>query len=172
MLEARSSGQGQVVDAAMVDGTALLMAPLFAAAQMGFWRDRGTNMLDGGWPHCDTYTCADDTQKQIKERIAEHGLNRVVVASCTPRTHEPIFREMLRDAGLNPYLLEMANIREQCSWVHSTDRNAATEKADDIVRIAVARARHLEPQKESQIPVTDAIVGSSSVIRALRRRRC
>ena len=66
-----------------------------------------------------TYTCADDTQKHIKEQIAEHRLNRVVVASCTPRTHEPIFRDTLRDAGLNPYLLEMANIRDQCSWVHS-----------------------------------------------------
>ena len=65
------------------------------------------------------YTCADDTQDQMKEKIIKHRLNRVIVASCTPRTHEAIFRDTLRDAGLNPYLLEMANIRDQCSWVHS-----------------------------------------------------
>ena len=90
-----------------------------------------------------TYTCADDTQNHIKEQIAEHRLNRVVVASCTPRTHEPIFRDTLRDAGLNPYLLEMANIRDQCSWVHSGQPGRATDKAVDLVRMAVARAARL-----------------------------
>jgi len=74
------------------------------------------------------YTCADDSQVRIKQHIAEHRLNRVVVASCTPRTHEPIFRDTLRDAGLNPYLLEMANIREQCSWVHAGEGEAATQR--------------------------------------------
>ena len=76
------------------------------------------------------YTCADDSQEQIKKRIDEHRLNRVVVASCTPRTHEPIFRDTLRDAGLNPYLLEMANIRDQCSWVHSGDPRAGHGEGD------------------------------------------
>jgi heterodisulfide reductase subunit A len=103
-----------------------------------------------------TYTCADDTQKQIKERIAEHRLNRVVVASCTPRTHEPIFREMLRDAGLNPYLLEMANIRDQCSWVHSGQPGKATDKAVDLVRMAAARASRLQPLEEDTVPVNNA----------------
>ena len=80
-----------------------------------------------------------------RHKIAEHRLNRVVVASCTPRTHEPIFRDTLRDAGLNPYLLEMANIRDQCSWVHSGDPAQATDKAVDLVRMAVARAAAAEP---------------------------
>ncbi len=103
-----------------------------------------------------TYTCADDTQKRIKDRIAEYGLNRVVVASCTPRTHEPIFRDTLRDAGLNPYLLEMANIRDQCSWVHSAQPGRATEKAVDLVRMAVARASRLMPLDEETVPVNSA----------------
>jgi heterodisulfide reductase subunit A len=103
-----------------------------------------------------TYTCADDTQRLIKERIVEHRLNRVVVASCTPRTHEPIFRDTLRDAGLNPYLLEMANIRDQCSWVHSGQPGMATDKAVDLVRMAVARASRLLPLEEDSVPVNNA----------------
>ena len=103
-----------------------------------------------------TYTCADDTQRLIKERIVEHRLNRVVVASCTPRTHEPIFRDTLRDAGLNPYLLEMANIRDQCSWVHSGQPGMATEKAADLVRMAVARAAQLLPVEEDTMPVNNS----------------
>jgi len=101
-----------------------------------------------------TYTCADDTQNHIKEKIAEHRLNRVVVASCTPRTHEPIFRDTLRDVGLNPYLLEMANIRDQCSWVHSGQPGRATEKASDLVRMAAARAARLMPLYDQQAPVS------------------
>ncbi len=104
------------------------------------------------------YTCADPGQKEIKKHIREHALDRVVVASCSPRLHEPTFRQCVAEAGLNPYLLEMANIREHCSWVHSTNREAATEKAKDIVRMAVARARFLTPQEESEIPVTDAVL--------------
>jgi heterodisulfide reductase subunit A len=92
----------------------------------------------------------------MKAKIAEHGLNRVVVASCTPRTHEPIFRDTLRDAGLNPYLLEMANIRDQCSWVHSGNPAAATEKAIDLVRMATARAANLVPLQEATAPVNNA----------------
>ena len=102
------------------------------------------------------YTCADPGQEEIKRNIREHNLNRVVVATCSPRLHEPTFRACIADAGLNPYLLEVANIREHCSWVHSSDREAATQKAKDIVRMAVAKAHYLKPQKESEVPVTDA----------------
>ena len=102
------------------------------------------------------YTCADPGQDEIKKHIREHALNRVVVASCSPRLHEPTFRNCVAETGLNPYLFEMANIREHCSWVHSTNREAATQKAKDIVKMAVARARLLKPQIESEIPVTDA----------------
>jgi heterodisulfide reductase subunit A len=102
------------------------------------------------------YTCADDSQDRIKAMIAEHGLNRVVVASCTPRTHEPIFRDTLRDAGLNPYLLEMANIRDQCSWVHSGNPDKATEKAIDLVRMAVGRTARLMPLQQEMVPVNNA----------------
>lgn len=91
------------------------------------------------------YTCSEDTQKNIRKKIKEENLNRVIVASCTPRTHESLFRETIREAGLNPYLFEMANIRDQCSWVHQNDREAATYKAKDLVRMAVAKSRLLEP---------------------------
>jgi len=91
------------------------------------------------------YTCSTDTQQAIKTKIVEHNLNRVIVASCTPRTHEPLFQDTLREAGLNPYLFEMANIRDQCSWVHMHEAEKATEKARDLVRIAVAKSRMLEP---------------------------
>jgi heterodisulfide reductase subunit A len=102
------------------------------------------------------YTCADPGQQEIRRTVQEHNLNRVVVASCSPRLHEPTFRHCISEAGLNPYLLEMANIREHCSWVHLHDREAATRKAQDIVRVAVARARWLYPQDEERLPVTDA----------------
>ncbi len=101
------------------------------------------------------YTCSDPGQQEIQENIFEHKLNRVVVASCSPTSYEPIFRQCIREAGLNQYLLEMANIREQCSWV-TPDRQAATRKAQDILQVAVARAKWLYPQDEEQIPVTDA----------------
>jgi heterodisulfide reductase subunit A len=102
------------------------------------------------------YTCADPGQEEIKRNIREHDLNRVVVATCSPRLHEPTFRACITDAGLNPYLLEVANIREHISWVHSSDRKAATQKAKDTVRMAVARAHYLKPQIESEVPVTNA----------------
>ena len=104
------------------------------------------------------YTCSDPGQEEIKTQIREHALNRVVVASCSPRLHEPTFRNCVTEAGLNPYLLEMANIREHCSWVHSKNREAATQKAKDIVKMAVSRARFLTPQEEREIPVTDAVL--------------
>jgi heterodisulfide reductase subunit A len=100
------------------------------------------------------YTCSDPGQEEIKKAIAEHNLERVVVASCTPRLHEPTFRKTLEEAGLNQYLLEMANIREHCSWVHLHDKKGATEKAKDLVKMAVARARGLETQTEAVVPVT------------------
>ncbi|MEW5761159.1 MAG: FAD-dependent oxidoreductase, partial [Candidatus Thermoplasmatota archaeon] len=87
------------------------------------------------------YTCSQDTQKRIRENIKEHKLNRVIVASCTPRTHEPLFMDTCKEAGLNPYLFEMANIRDQCSWVHMHEPKKATKKAKDLVRMAVAKAR-------------------------------
>ena len=102
------------------------------------------------------YTCADPGQEEIKRHIREYNLNRVVVASCTPRMHEPTFCNCVAEAGLNPYLLEMANIREQCSWVHLHDREAATEKAKDIVKIAVTKARLLQPHEDTTIPITHA----------------
>jgi heterodisulfide reductase subunit A len=100
------------------------------------------------------YTCADPGQNEIKDAILKYKLNRVVVASCTPRQHEPTFRQCVREAGLNPYLMEMANLREHCSWVHPGDWDAATSKAKDLVASAVARAALLEPQEEMSVPVT------------------
>ena len=99
------------------------------------------------------YTCSNDTQELIKQKITEHNLNRVVVASCTPRTHEPLFRNTIREAGLNPYLFEMANIRDQCSWVHMHEPEKATEKSKDLVRMAVAKARLLEPLTRRSVSI-------------------
>jgi heterodisulfide reductase subunit A len=99
------------------------------------------------------YTCSQDTQERIREKIKEYNLNRVIVASCTPRTHEPLFRETIREAGLNIYLFEMANIRDQCSWVHMHDHEKATKKAKDLVRSIVAKARLLRPLKKPMINV-------------------
>ncbi len=102
------------------------------------------------------YTCSSDTQQQIKEKIQEHQLNRVVVASCTPRTHEALFQETIREAGLNRYLFEMANIRDQCSWVHMHEHVAATQKARDLVRIAVTKARLLQPIRTLPLSINHA----------------
>jgi heterodisulfide reductase subunit A-like polyferredoxin len=100
------------------------------------------------------YTCADDSLTNIQKMIHEHRLNRIVVASCTPRTHEPLFRDTLRQAGLNQYLFELANIRDQCSWVHSAVPEAATQKAAELVKMSIARASRLMPLRESTFPVT------------------
>jgi heterodisulfide reductase subunit A-like polyferredoxin len=105
------------------------------------------------------YTCSDASLSEIKKRIEEFRLNRVVVASCTPRTHEPLFRETLRESGLNPYLFELANIRDQCSWVHSAAPEVATQKAIELVRMSIARARLLKPLfGESLAIVQDGLV--------------
>jgi len=107
------------------------------------------------------FTCSTDSQGQMARFIEEHQLNRVVVASCSPRTHESLFRDTLRRAGLNPYLFEMANIRDQCSWVHAKDHDAATAKAKDLVRMSVARAALLEPLHQFPAPVeqTALVIG-------------
>ncbi len=99
------------------------------------------------------YTCSTDSCERIKKMIAEHDLNRVIVASCTPRTHEPLFRDTVRQVGLNPYLFEMANIRDQCSWVHMHEPKKATKKAKDLVRIAAAKSRLLEPLYPAYVDV-------------------
>ena len=99
------------------------------------------------------FACATNTAKAISDTIRDKGLNRVVVAACTPRTHEPLFRDTLREAGVNQYFFDMANIREHCSWVHSKEQADATKKAKDIVRMSVARASKLEPLEEFSLPV-------------------
>jgi heterodisulfide reductase subunit A len=99
------------------------------------------------------FSCATNSAEEITSLAKEKGLNRVVIAACSPRTLEPLFRDTLREAGLNQYYCDMANIREHCSWVHSKQKEAATEKAKDIVRMSVARARHLEPLQEFDLPV-------------------
>jgi heterodisulfide reductase subunit A len=100
------------------------------------------------------YTCSDPGQELIKNDIKEHKLNRIVVASCSPRLHEPTFRKACEDAGLNKYLFEMANIREHCSWVHLYEKEKGTKKAKDLVRMAVAKVALLKPQEELVVPVT------------------
>jgi heterodisulfide reductase subunit A len=100
------------------------------------------------------FTCSQDTQDKIKAVVEENNLNRVVIAACTPRTHEPLFQETLRDAGLNKYLVEMANIRNQCSWVHSKEPALATEKSKDLVRIAVAKAALMNPLAQPEVGIT------------------
>ncbi|MDP2897283.1 MAG: FAD-dependent oxidoreductase [bacterium] len=102
------------------------------------------------------YTCADGSQEHIKEIVEEKDLNRILVASCTPRTHLALFRETAREVGINPFLVEMANIREQCSWVHSAEPEAATRKAIDLMRMAVARTTRLTPALPEELPVTKA----------------
>jgi heterodisulfide reductase subunit A-like polyferredoxin len=100
------------------------------------------------------YACSGPGQHSIKEDIAAHGLDRVVMASCSPRLHESTFRQMVQSAGLNGYLLEMANIREHCSWVHMNEAEAATAKAVDLTKMAVSRVRHLQPLKPETLPLT------------------
>ena len=100
------------------------------------------------------YSCSEDTQTLIKETVINEKLNRVIVAACTPRTHEPLFQATIRDAGLNKCLFEMVNIRDQCSWVHAYEKEAATQKAKDLIRMAAAKARLIQPLAE---PVIDII---------------
>ncbi len=104
------------------------------------------------------FTCSQDTQEKMKRVIKEKDINRVVVASCSPRTHEPLFQETIRDAGLNKYLFEMANIRDQNTWVHMSDPKAATDKAKDLVRMAVAKAALLEPLEQIMLQVNPSVL--------------
>jgi heterodisulfide reductase subunit A len=119
-----------------------------------------------GLPHVvyaeeNLFSCSQDTQDKMVEIIREKKLNRIVVAACTPRTHEPLFQETLRNAGVNAYLFDMANIRNQCTWVHSEDKAAATTKAKDLVRMAVSRASLLEPIPDLAVDInkTALVVG-------------
>ena len=100
------------------------------------------------------YACSEPGQMEIREDIEGYSLDRVVIGACSPRLHEPTFRHMMHQAGLNPYLFEMANIREQCSWVHVKVPELATEKAADLLNMAVSRARFLAPLQEETIPLT------------------
>ncbi len=104
------------------------------------------------------FTCSQDTQEKIKQVLVEKGINRVVVASCSPRTHEPLFQETLREAGLNKYLFEMANIRDQNTWVHMASPAKATAKAKDLVRMAVAKAAYIEPLPQVMLDVTNSVL--------------
>jgi heterodisulfide reductase subunit A-like polyferredoxin len=107
------------------------------------------------------YACSQDSIRHITEKVREIGANRLVVASCSPLTHGPLFEDSMRNAGLNPYLFDMANIRNHCSWVHSHDREKATEKAKDLVRMSAARTSKLDPLTTEEMPMskTALIVG-------------
>ena len=116
-----------------------------------------------GVAHSETimYACAPDGQAKVKELINEKGLNRVIIASCTPRTHSPLFQDTIREVGLNKFLFELADIREQCSWVHKDDKEVATQKAIDITNMNVAKARLLDPVSQNSVGVnhTALVVG-------------
>jgi len=104
------------------------------------------------------FSCSQDTQSQISQIIRDHGLNRVVVSACTPKTHEPLFQETLINAGLNKYLFEMTNIRNQCSWVHKDDTERATQKAKDLVEMSVAKVRLHDPLEEPVMKINQAVL--------------
>lgn len=116
--------------------------------------ERAAGLKDVVYAVKNRYMCSEPGQAEIRKAITEKNLNRVVVAACSPRMHEPTFRNCVESVGLNKYLVDMANIREHCSWVHMMDKELATKKAFDIVKAYVARARYLEPQIERKIPVT------------------
>jgi len=116
-------------------------------------KDYAAALDDVVYAEASLYACSRDSQEKIKQLIKEHNLNRVVVAACTPRTHEPLFQETIREAGLNRCFFEMANIRDHCTWVHAHEPQAATQKAKDLVRMGVAKARLLTAMKEETIPV-------------------
>lgn len=116
-------------------------------------KDYAASLDDVVYAETSLYACSRDSQEKIKQLIKEHNLNRVVVAACTPRTHEPLFQETIREAGLNRCLFEMANIRDHCTWVHAHEPEAATQKAKDLVRMGVAKARLLTPLREETVSV-------------------
>lgn len=100
------------------------------------------------------YACSEPGQQAIKQDIIDNSLDRVVIGSCSPRLHEPTFKKMAEAAGINAYMVDMANLREQCSWVHMNDREGATAKAETLVKMAIARVRQLEPLYEDTLPLT------------------
>jgi heterodisulfide reductase subunit A2 len=104
------------------------------------------------------FACSTDNAQQIADVIRDNGLNRVVIAACTPRTHEPLFRDTVREGGVNQYFMDMANIREHCAWVHSREKDEATAKAKDIVRMSVARTSLLQPLQEIDLPINKAVL--------------
>jgi heterodisulfide reductase subunit A len=104
------------------------------------------------------FLCSDEGQRMMQEQIIEHRLNRVVAAACTPRTHEPIFRDSCERIGLNPFLFEMVNVRDQCSWVHTNLPETATDKARDLIRMGTAKARHLQPLHRTSIPINQSVL--------------
>ncbi len=104
------------------------------------------------------FLCSDEGQRLMQEKIKEHNLNRVVAAACTPRTHEPIFRDSCEQIGLNPFLFEMTNVRDQCSWVHSDMPEIATQKARDLIRMGIAKARNLQPLNRITIPINQSVL--------------
>ena len=123
--------------------------------------DYAQEIPDVAYAQGNLFSCSQDAQSQMAEMIKENGLNRVVVAACSPSTHQPIFQDMLRTAALNKYLFEMANIRNQCTWVHQGVPEAATEKCKDLIRMAVAKARLLQPLEYLAVPInkTALVVG-------------
>lgn len=100
------------------------------------------------------YACSEPGQQQIKQDILDNDIDRIVIASCSPRLHEPTFKKMVESVGVNPYMMDMANLREQCSWVHMNQREDATLKAETLVHMSIARVRHLEPLIEDTLPLT------------------
>ncbi|MCP4631798.1 MAG: CoB--CoM heterodisulfide reductase iron-sulfur subunit A family protein, partial [candidate division Zixibacteria bacterium] len=115
-------------------------------------------MPDVAYVERNLFLCSDEGQRLIQDKVLEHNLNRVVVAACTPRTHEPIFRESCEMIGLNPYLLEMVNIRDQCSWVHANLPKIATKKAVDLLGMGIAKSRHLQPLYKNTIPINQSVL--------------
>jgi heterodisulfide reductase subunit A2 len=104
------------------------------------------------------FACSEDTQKDLREQVEKHNLNRVIVAACSPITHGALFQDTLVEAGLNKYLFEFANIRQHCSWVHSHDREKATQKAKDLVRMSIAKSRLLEPLSQEEVDVLPGVL--------------
>jgi heterodisulfide reductase subunit A-like polyferredoxin len=118
--------------------------------------DQARTLPNVVYAETDLFTCSDISQARLRNVILQHRLNRVVIASCSPRTHEALFQETLRESGLNPYLFAMTNIRDQCSWVHRDDPARATVKACDLMRMAVGRARWLRSLETRRAPITRA----------------
>ncbi|MBD3234567.1 MAG: FAD-binding protein [candidate division Zixibacteria bacterium] len=121
-------------------------------------KDSVANLPGVAYVENNMFLCADEGQRMMQEKIIEHNLNRVVAAACTPRTHEPIFQDSCEQIGLNPYLFEMVNVRDQCSWVHTNHPETATDKAKDLIRMGVAKARHLQPLYRSKINITQSVL--------------